>query len=99
VIAFCRDHGSDVQLRRGAGDGNRTRTISLGINTIHAATRPDLRRRLPASDRERPLLTGVNGPLMARRSRRRRHAGYRAADNSQRWLHYLGPYAPSNELR
>jgi hypothetical protein len=29
---------------------------------------PDLREGLSASDRERPLVTGVNGPLMARRS-------------------------------
>jgi hypothetical protein len=31
-------------------------------------TRPDLRDRLSGSDRERPLFTGVNGPLMARRT-------------------------------
>jgi hypothetical protein len=30
-------------------------------------TCPDLRFGVPASDRERPLVTGVNGPLMARR--------------------------------
>ena len=30
-------------------------------------TWPDLRCGLSASDRERPLVTGVNGPLMARR--------------------------------
>jgi hypothetical protein len=59
---------SDLGLHIGAGDGNRTRTISLGISTIHAATQPDLRRRVPVSDREGPLFTGVNGPLMARRS-------------------------------
>jgi hypothetical protein len=29
-------------------------------------TWPDLRSGLSASDRERPLITGVNGPLMAR---------------------------------
>ena len=55
------------KLRR-AGDGNRTRTISLGICVIRAAERPDLRDGVSASDRERPLVTGVNGPLMARRS-------------------------------
>ena len=27
---------------------------------------PDLRGEVPVSDRERPLVTGVNGPLMAR---------------------------------
>jgi hypothetical protein len=31
-------------------------------------TRPDLRTGLSASNRERPLVTGVNGPLMARRT-------------------------------
>ena len=31
-------------------------------------TWPDLRREVSASDRERPLVTGVNGPLMARRT-------------------------------
>ena len=53
---------------RGAGDGNRTRTISLGICAIRAAIQPDLREGLPLSDRERPFVTGVNGTLMARRS-------------------------------
>ena len=31
-------------------------------------TWPDLRGGVSASDRERPLVTGVNGPLMARRT-------------------------------
>jgi len=31
-------------------------------------TCPDLRRGVSASDREKPLVTGVNGPLMARRT-------------------------------
>ena len=52
-------------LRR-AGDGNRTRTISLGICTVRAVEWSDLRDRLSASDRERPFVTGVNGSLMAR---------------------------------
>src|SRR5262245_41665156 len=47
----------------GAGDGNRTRTIGLGICTIRASTRPDLRGGLSVSYRERPLFTEVNGPL------------------------------------
>jgi hypothetical protein len=50
----------------GAGDGNRTRIISLGICTVHALTWPDLRRGLSVSNRERPPFTGVNGMLMAR---------------------------------
>ena len=40
-------------FRIGAGDENRTRTISLGIRTIQAAMRPDLRGGLSASNRER----------------------------------------------
>ena len=55
------------KLRR-AGDGNRTRTISLGICAIRAAVRPDLHCGVSASGRERPLVTGANGTLMARRT-------------------------------
>ena len=44
----------------------RTRTISLGICAVRAVMWPDLRGGLSVSDRERPLVTGVNGPLMAR---------------------------------
>jgi len=51
----------------GAGDGNRTRTVSLGICVVWAVRWPDLRGALPVSDRERPFFTGVNGTLMARR--------------------------------
>jgi hypothetical protein len=60
---LCRDLGLP-----GAGDGNRTRTISLGICTVRASTGPDLRCEVSASDRERPPVTGPNGPLMARLS-------------------------------
>jgi hypothetical protein len=52
----------------GAGDGNRTRTISLGSDRSGASDRPDLRTRCTASDRHRPCDTGANGPSMARRS-------------------------------
>src|SRR5262249_39891940 len=48
-------------------DGNRTRTIRLGICSIQASMLPDLRGGLSVSDRERPLLTPINGTLMARR--------------------------------
>ena len=51
----------------GTGDGNRTRTISLGICAIRAVVRPDLRRGVSASDRDRPSGPVANGPLMARR--------------------------------
>jgi hypothetical protein len=42
-------------------------TISLGICTIWASARPDLQGGLSVSDREMSLITGANGPLMARR--------------------------------
>jgi len=45
---------SDLGFYSGAGDGNRTRTISLGIGAIRAVVRPDLRRGVSASDRARP---------------------------------------------
>jgi hypothetical protein len=43
------------------------RTVSLGICTVRAYRWPDLRGGVSASDRERPLVAGDNGPLMARR--------------------------------
>ena len=51
----------------GAGDRNRTRTISLGIRPIGAPDRPDLGIRHTASDCHGPCDTGDNGPPMARR--------------------------------
>jgi len=59
-------------LHMGAGDGNRTRTISLGIRQIGAADRPDLDIRCTASGRDGPCETRVNGPPMARVSGRPR---------------------------
>src|SRR5262249_41582329 len=50
-----------------AGDGNRTRTVSLG-SPIRASTHADLWSGVSASDRGRPYATGVNGTLMARQS-------------------------------
>lgn len=44
------------------GDENRTRTISLGIFAIRADSPPELRGRVSTSDRQRPLVTGANGP-------------------------------------
>jgi hypothetical protein len=49
-----------------AGDGNRTRTISLGIRPIRAPDRSDLGTRCTISDRDGPCDTGANGPPMAR---------------------------------
>jgi hypothetical protein len=60
-IQSVRDRPTGVP--RGAGGENRTRTISLGICAVSASTWPDLRFGVPASDRERPLVTG----LMAQR--------------------------------
>jgi len=42
---------TDLGLHIGAGDGNRTRTISLGSTPIGAAMLRDLRRCLSASSR------------------------------------------------
>jgi hypothetical protein len=58
---------ADLRFLVGAGEGNRTPTISLGICSIQASKLPDLRGGLSLSDRERPLLTPINGTLMARR--------------------------------
>jgi hypothetical protein len=43
-------------------------TISLGIGAFRGFHVPELRSWLSASDREIPVLTGVHGTLMARRS-------------------------------
>ena len=67
-MAQCSKIASELDLYSGAGDGNQTRTISLGICEIRAVVRSDLRAAVSASDRERPLVTGVNGTLMARRT-------------------------------
>jgi integrase len=39
-------------FHRGAGDGNRTRTVSLGICAVPAGVRPHLQCKASASDRE-----------------------------------------------
>ncbi len=56
-----------------ADDGNRTRTVSLGICPVRRRTDPDQRRNGSASDRETPLITGVNGTLMARQAGAKLH--------------------------
>jgi hypothetical protein len=50
---------------RGAGDENRTRTISLGNRQIGAPDHADLGIRCTASDPHGPCDTRVNGPPMA----------------------------------
>jgi hypothetical protein len=47
-----------------AGDGNRTRAVSLGIASILPAGATDLASRRTASDRECSLITLPNGLLM-----------------------------------
>jgi hypothetical protein len=47
----ARDIASDLGLRLGAHDRNRTRAISLGIQPIEASDRADLDSRHTASDR------------------------------------------------
>ena len=59
-LVFEKLHELDLYVER-VTDGNRTRTISLGISTVRASHRPGLRFGVSASDRERPLVTGVNG--------------------------------------
>ena len=58
---------SDLALRGGAGDENRTRTISLGSGAVTAAEGPDLLVLVVHSSRDCPLITLANGTLMARR--------------------------------
>jgi len=60
------DHARELGRKMGAGDGNRTRTVSLGICPIRGSDRPDLGTRCTASDRQGPCDTGSNGPPMAR---------------------------------
>jgi len=45
------NHAADLRLHIGAGDGNRTRTISLGSTQIGAVVRCDLRGDLLLSAR------------------------------------------------
>jgi len=60
------DTGSDVGVARTTVAG--VRNVSLGMCAVRAVMTPDLHGEVSASDRKRPLLTGVNGPLMARPS-------------------------------
>ncbi len=60
--------GANHCLSRRSGQRfGRTHTVSLGICIVRAAMQPNLREGVSAIDRERPLVTGVDGPLMARR--------------------------------
>jgi hypothetical protein len=66
TMAQARDTVSDLGLHIGAGDGNRTRTISLGIQQIGVSDLTDLGTRHTVGDRDVPFDTGANGPPMAR---------------------------------
>jgi hypothetical protein len=57
-----RNRATDLRFWVGAGDGNRTRIISLGIGSIDAVMLGDLRCRL-GSDREAPSRPGANCTL------------------------------------
>jgi len=57
---------ADLVFLLGAGDGKRTRTISLGICLVIAVRVAELRIGVPASDRGCPPFTTANGTLMAR---------------------------------
>jgi hypothetical protein len=59
-------HIPDLGLRGGAGDENRTRTISLGICPVAQVRAAELGIQVPASDRDSPPFAAVNGTLMAR---------------------------------
>jgi len=56
---------ADLGLHSGAGDENRTRTISLGIQQIGAFDRTELGNRCAVSDRQGPCGIRANGPPMA----------------------------------
>jgi hypothetical protein len=66
-----RDMVTDLGFRGagdGAGDRNRTRTISLGSRPVTAVRAAELRIRLPASDRDCLSLTGLmthDDPVLA----------------------------------
>ena len=59
-----RFSGPHLGLHLGADDGNRTRTISLGICPATAARAAELPIRVPTSDRVRPSFTGANGTFI-----------------------------------
>ena len=60
------DHALELGGSCGAGDENRTRTISLGICPVTAVRSTELGIRVPASVRGCLSFTRANGTLMAR---------------------------------
>jgi hypothetical protein len=55
-----------VAFYLGAGDENRTRTISLGICRVSEISAPEQQSQMSGSYRDCPSLTAINGTLMAR---------------------------------
>ena len=68
VASIDRCSASHTRISHAARIGLDGWTISLGSCAIQAVAPPDLGIRLSVSDREGPLFTEVNGPLMARAS-------------------------------
>jgi hypothetical protein len=69
IKAQVRDTSSDLGLHMGAGDGNRTRTISLGMSSGLALTWPSSGRwsyLLTVSTRGARPVTGPSGTQRAR---------------------------------
>jgi hypothetical protein len=73
-----------LRLHHGAGDENRTRTISLGSRAVTAAKAADLPVLVVRSSRDCPLVTLANGTLMAQRSSSSLRADQRRAAGG--WL-------------
>ena len=66
--ALRRSHALYLGRNHGAGDGNRTRIASLEGVWRTGVRAAELETFMLASSRGYPLLTMVNGPLMAWRS-------------------------------
>jgi hypothetical protein len=62
------NRAAELRICGGAGDENRSRTVSLGICPRHLHAPPDLALLLSATIPEQPPRAAVNGTLMARRS-------------------------------
>jgi hypothetical protein len=61
-----RDFRPDQGLRRGAGEGNRTLTVSLGTVQVTLARGMIFQVGAVACGLERPAFAWANGPPMAR---------------------------------
>ena len=65
-MAQCSKITSKLDHYSGAGDGNRTRTISLGIGQITADDAAEQPTSLTRRSRDLPLVTVANCTLIAR---------------------------------